>query len=720
MLSLNGGSVDSGGGTLTIGGNVASFANATTASISGNLNLGGATRTFDVADGGAATDLLVGANVSNGGLIKEGAGTLALTASGGLGIPVTLNTGTLVYNFIQSGGSLTQNGGTIGGALTNQGTFTYNGGTFSGQLVNQGSAIFNATFTAGNGLVNFVTLSVGASATLTLNGTGLNNQGTCSLAGGTLTGNGPLVNNSSFSGYGTIAGSGGFINNALWTVSGGNLNLDNTGVNANNGNLDLAPGLQLRLNGGPLNNAGSITLNNGSISGSAMLNNISGGTIIGRGAITCPFNNNGGIVYVDTGTLNISQSFSNSGLMLLDGVSAGFTGGLMNNSGSLEGLGNVGNAIANDGIIEPLGGQLTLTGAVTNNAAGLITAATGNRVLATAGVSANAGVIFLTGGTFDNNNKPLNNTGQLSGYGTFRSGGLANNGSMMLVGDFSTVNGNVTNAVGKQITVAYDPAIFTGTVVNNGTFKSTSTTVHFTGTYIENGVFNSDPATNNFNSLIIGTAGYFLGGDGDVFSVSGNFQNGSLQNTAWNTGEAEFVFRGAPAHTLHLAGADAGTNYGGFTTNFAWKTFRLAVGESLTLQDGNGTGGGALYTRRLILEGGLPQISSITGNGFKIYYDPTAGGNAYLAGGAYALAGGGAIVPVTLPPIQILSIALTSSNANLDCSGVPNAAHSVQASTNLINWATIGSANANGSGSFTFADTNAPTFPRRFYRLSVP
>ena len=109
-----------------------------------------------------------------------------------------------------------------------------------------------------------------------------------------------------------------------------------------------------------------------------------------------------------------------------------------------------------------------------------------------------------------------------------------------------------------------------------------------------------------------------MGGAGDLFSVSGSFVNGSLQNVSWNTTEAELVFRGGASHTFYLAGADVGTNYSGLTTNFAWKTFRLASGESLTLQDGNGIRGAALYTRSLILEGGLAQISSVTGNGFKV------------------------------------------------------------------------------------------------------
>jgi hypothetical protein len=204
-----------------------------------------------------------------------------------------------------------------------------------------------------------------------------------------------------------------------------------------------------------------------------------------------------------------------------------------------------------------------------------------------------------------------------------------------------------------------------------------------------------------------------------LFSVSGDFSNGSLQNTAWATSKSELVFRGAPSHLFQLAGADAGTNYAGFTTNFSWGTVRLGAGERLVLQNGSGSAG-ALYTKSLILEGGLSQVSNLTGNGMKIYYDPAASGNAYLGGGTYPLAAGGAIIPVPVPPVQIVSITLMSGNTRLDCTGLPNTAHQVQAGTNLANWRVIGSVTASPGGVFSFTDTNAPAFPIRFYRLHVP
>src|SRR5207247_3261696 len=137
------------------------------------------------------------------------------------------------------------------------------------------------------------------------------------LANATLGGGGGLTNNGWLFGFGTVAGSGGFVNNALFTLAGGSVNLNNTGSNANFGNIDLAAGLQLRLNGGALNNRGGIDLNSGTVAGTVALNNNAGGTIMGRGAISAPFNNTGGVVLLDGGTLNVLQNFANGGTIQL-------------------------------------------------------------------------------------------------------------------------------------------------------------------------------------------------------------------------------------------------------------------------------------------------------------------------------------------------------------------------------------------------------------------
>ena len=140
----------------------------------------------------------------------------------------SLTAGTVNLNpggtFSQTGGNLNaaifnQQGGTVAGALENQGTFNYISGTFSGRLLNYGAVNFNADFTAANGLANYSAMGIDAGRIVTLNGQGLDNQGSL-VVNGTLIGGGPLLNDTTgfLSGAGTLQGA--FTNRA--TVKPGN------------------------------------------------------------------------------------------------------------------------------------------------------------------------------------------------------------------------------------------------------------------------------------------------------------------------------------------------------------------------------------------------------------------------------------------------------------------------------------------------------------------
>ncbi len=284
--------------------------------------------------------------------------------------------------------------------------------------------------------------------------------------------------------------------------------------------------------------------------------------------------------------------------------------------------------------------------------------------------------------------------------------------------DFS---GIFINPHGETLEVAGPAARFSRPFVNYGKIKITETIVTFPESYTEMGSYISDPSTNYFTDLIVGTPGTLTGGVGDRFIISGNFTNGSLQNTSWSTSEAELAFAGGSVHSMSLAGADAGAAFSGYVNNFAWGIFRLASGQSLSLSDGNPTPGCALYARKLVLENGLSQIASITGNGCNIYYDPTDSVNAYLAGLTYPLAGGGAIIPVAVV-LKITSIApVNSGHMLLQFLGVPNRSHTVQVSPDLmIPFTFLSSVTAGPDGTFQFEDVNANNFARRFYRLTFP
>ncbi|HYO09463.1 MAG TPA: autotransporter-associated beta strand repeat-containing protein [Tepidisphaeraceae bacterium] len=97
-LTLTGGATLATGpdGMLRLGGDVTYTGGTVGALISGNVDLNKATRTFNVANGGADDDLVVSANVSGaGGIVKAGAGMLVLSGNNSFTGGVSISGGSL-------------------------------------------------------------------------------------------------------------------------------------------------------------------------------------------------------------------------------------------------------------------------------------------------------------------------------------------------------------------------------------------------------------------------------------------------------------------------------------------------------------------------------------------------------------------------------------------------------------------------------------------------
>src|SRR4029078_8171383 len=94
---------------------------ATISGSSGNVDLSSGTRIFNVGDGAWAVDLDIVSPIVNGGLTKNGAGTMRLSGVNTFSGPVTVNAGVLRSNnaagvendavvTVNSGGTLDMNG----------------------------------------------------------------------------------------------------------------------------------------------------------------------------------------------------------------------------------------------------------------------------------------------------------------------------------------------------------------------------------------------------------------------------------------------------------------------------------------------------------------------------------------------------------------------------------------------------------------------------------
>jgi autotransporter-associated beta strand protein len=188
-LSMTGGSVTTGTGTLTLGGNVTTNAASTTATIAGNLGLGGATRTFTVATGttSSGVDLDVSAVISGtgAGITKAGTGALQLdganTFTGGLTASshlVIITNGSALGTAaatVASGGALQLSGGiTVGNSLSigSFGFTGYDGLTSGGTSVNTLAGPVTMTAASSIGAFDNATLTISSAI-----GDGGNNYG---------------------------------------------------------------------------------------------------------------------------------------------------------------------------------------------------------------------------------------------------------------------------------------------------------------------------------------------------------------------------------------------------------------------------------------------------------------------------------------------------------------------------------------------------------------
>ena len=329
------------------------------------------------------------------------------------------------------------------------------------------------------------------------------------------------------------------------------------------------------------------------------------------------------------------------------------TGGSNSVSSSLtiaSNIGSVGTYNLTSGALSAAAEVIGNSGTGTFNQSGGTNLVTGSLTIAS-GVGS-VGTCNLSGGLLTVNGTGILNNGtiNLTGTGVLAGiGGMTNNGTVNFDGGAMSLAGGVTNTTGAYINVTA-ATIFSGPVTNNvgGIVKLTGTNVSWTANFTNFGTYNTDPATSLFSDLTIGATGVFLGGVGDVISVSGDLLNQSTQNMNFDLDASLLVFAGAVTHQLTWPGADLGPDAAGYADNFALGILELAAGGSLDFVSGS------LYVTVLDLDGGLAQLGSITGDG-HIYYDPAAPENAYLAGGTYA---GGIIVPVPEPSATAIIVGL--------------------------------------------------------------
>ena len=354
----NNGSISMIGGTLIIS-NGAPGVITNNSMITGNGTIVPAivnlkTNAATVNGGTLDITLFGGTNTASGYLLAGQGATLQIQSN-------LVNLGTIAANGL--------NGGTIqiaqaSGIITNLNLITGSGGlTFNSFVHNGATGVMLATngvltFNAINGLANTGTIGIANNGTFQSNSSNSwANAGTIDLRGGTLRTGGytnaatsAIFTNTGFiNGYGTLLGGGAYglsgagidksianlgmilVTNPL-SSSAATLTIDSGGATtangiANLGNIVISSNTTLVLNrqtGLPILNTGTITIFNGTLTGSGVLSNTAGGIIQGYGTLSHQIvNASGGTIRATNGNMVMTSSVNpiNSGTLEIDNAS---------------------------------------------------------------------------------------------------------------------------------------------------------------------------------------------------------------------------------------------------------------------------------------------------------------------------------------------------------------------------------------------------------------
>lgn len=415
-IAMTGGHISLDGSFLFLEGGLTTNASASSALIDGSglFKLGGNPRTFTIADGAAPYDLNAVAQLDNGQLIKDGAGTMRVAGNNSSNFSVNLKAGTLAL----------ANNGALG-----TGTFVVDGGTITPD-------------SGDRSIANSITLNSGLTVDGSLDGSERN-----MTLSGIISGSGGL----------TKAGTGSLTLSGVNTYSGGTLVTGGRLIVANNSALGNPGGFG---DIAAASGATAVIQVNSGITVSKALSISNGGAVDNRGTITSGFF--AGVISMGGGTVTNTGSISSTNG---DGVyfEAGDAGSVTNTGGTIQGSGGNGAWLKGGGSIKNEGGGQISTVSTDfdaiwiEGAAGTVDNLTGSTI-----TGRYNGVTLVDGGTITNSGS---STIQTTGNGG--QNGIQGSDAAVIVNnlDTSTISGRLRG-------VWLDSG---GTVLNEGIISNTAT-----------------------------------------------------------------------------------------------------------------------------------------------------------------------------------------------------------------------------------------------------
>jgi hypothetical protein len=495
-----------------------------------------------------------------------------------------------------------------GGGSSTGGTYTASSGA-AVDLAGTATSVFTGTYTgSGAGTVELAqggAIAVGTSgATLNfpaglfqmpsgsfdLVGNTLTNAGTISLTNASGTTDGVFANNF-FSGGNSFNLGGTFANTGTIVEQGvGGLKLYDNVILSNQGTYQFA-------------GDGSILL--GSAAPNSVVNTAAGtvtktaGT--GTSAINIPFDNQGGTVDAESGTISLA-----------DGGTS--TGGTYNANGT--------------GVVNLTGGSSpTFTGSYTGSGSGQVRLASGTLNIGSAGATFNfvSGLFAWSGGTLAGPGTLTNaSSGYLTVSGGTLSGTLSNQGTITQPGGTLTISGTLSNTNMYNVALAASGTATagSGTLTNTGSGTlelTTAVTATLTGKVAnQGGTINAAAGTLVLDGGGTSTGGNYDASTGATLDLTGG-QHDNSATPVW-TG----TYTGTGGGTVLLAGEIA-VGAAGATFNFPAGLFQW-TGYGIDLDGHTATNNGA------ITASGATSVAIWANNFFT-------GGNSFNLGGTFNNAG---------------------------------------------------------------------------------
>jgi len=483
-----------------------------------SINLNNGNRTIIAQNGSAAVDGIVSGVISNGWLIKDGEGTLALLGTNTYNRTTTINAGTLQIGNGSDAGSIDSISG-----IVNNGSLVYKVGSGNRTL---------GVVVSGSG--SLVQDSVGGTLTIgsvnTYTGDTVVSAGTILLSGTGQLGSGNL------------------------TISGGTANLGGKSITTTLGPLTSGT----LTNGTLTNNGSSFDIRSGTVSAildgnNTLLKTTTGNvTLSAANTYTGGSALNGGILVLGNAT-----ALGSSGTISFGGGTLQYGSGITTDLSSRVSSG-AGQAV----VIDTYGNTVTFASALSSSGGTLVKTGAGTLVLG--GANTYSGSTTVSAGTIS-----------LAGSGVFGSGGVSVSSGAAVHFDHTsdfTVSNNFSGA-GALVQSGALAVILSGSNTNTGTVSATSGILKFSGAEALSSSLTELSASNATISLTDGTARTLTLDTGDLSMADGalafdigttsdrlTLSSGSATLSGTNTVKLNFLSEIASPATWTLLSAADGLN----------------------------------------------------------------------------------------------------------------------------------------------------------------